>query len=563
VSASRFLLALLALLLWPSAASARPVRVRGGARVQAQAQFVGDDKDVLELRGRLIDDARAPIEGAWIDLVSKTGLSMSNTFGCSSPLVTIAPLATPPGESGLRVKTALGGEICLRWRDAPSSGSLALRFGGDTYHAGAELETAFDRRQAQRLATTLRFEPRPLLLDLDKERIAISGRLELALNTAHAARGGNVVTLHDERDKEIARGETAGDGKIRLTIPVGALGPPGVGALVLRFAGNEALGEAKDEQPITRRATVTLALIEPIAATDPGDAATAMIALSTSRGAADGGVLEALVDGIPNGSAQVKDGSAELSIPLDPKAKGSVSAQIRYLPSSPFYQPGAPLLVEISVAPPSVALRVLLMVLVSAAAAWVVISWRRSKQLPTLGKGRPLLTPGVHVVHSRRGTKSWNGTVVDAHDGHALEGVRVVVLAPDLEGDGVLRECVSDAYGKFAFDLEQRPDGAEIVASSSTHSEERKGLPAGGTLRIALITRRRALLRRLVQWARIRGAPYDAKPDPTPGQVRGSALSTGKPEVEAWARRVEDAAFGPGEVDAATEARVREVEPGP
>ena len=39
----------------------------------------------------------------------------------------------------------------------------------------------------------------------------------------------------------------------------------------------------------------------------------------------------------------------------------------------------------------------------------------------------------------------------------------------------------------------------------------------------ALVLRKRALLDRLVEWARRRGLPYDARPEPTPGHVRRAA----------------------------------------
>jgi hypothetical protein len=141
--------------------------------------------------------------------------------------------------------------------------------------------------------------------------------------------------------------------------------------------------------------------------------------------------------------------------------------------------------------------------------------------------------------------------------------VKILVRQPTLEGDGVLCETTTDSRGAFAFDLASRPDGAELVTQASLHSEERKALPAGGTLRIALITRRRAMLRRFVNWARIRGRPYDDKPEPTPGHVREMASREDRPEVREWASSLEHAAFGPGEVDEAAEQRVRDAEPGP
>ena len=55
----------------------------------------------------------------------------------------------------------------------------------------------------------------------------------------------------------------------------------------------------------------------------------------------------------------------------------------------------------------------------------------------------------------------------------------------------------------------------------------------------------------------------DAKPEPTPKQVLQAARKAERDDVETWARTVQNAAFGPDEVDASVEEAVREVEPGP
>lgn len=547
------------LMAWSRTADARPVRVRGDAHLRAQAQFIGD-REVLELRGRLSDDRRDPVEGATIELRTKSGLELGDTGSCRSPR---SRVYTAP--DGLKVLTEVGGEFCLRWREAPDAGALTLRFAGDEYHGAAELEVSFDRARAQKLATVLRLDPRPLVLDLDKEQVVVSGIMDLAQRTAHAPRGGHVIRLLDERsdEKALAEAETSGDGKVRFTIPTATLSGPGRGKLVLKYDGDEALAPSEDEQPITRRASVRMSLIADVPPTDPGDTAVVPLRLVAPRGTVDSGVVEALVDGVPVGTGTVVDGEARLTVALDVEHRGPTTLSVRYLPSSPFYKPGPMLEVTVPVAPPSIMLRVVLAVLVVAAGAWVTVSWRRSKKLPKLGKGRPMLTPGVHVVKSRQGENVWTGTVVDAHDGHPLAGVTVLVRAPSLDDDGILVDVRTDDRGLFAFELDTRPDGAELVAKSRSHAEEQKALPNGGTLRIALITRRRAIQRRLVNWARVRGRPYDHKPDPTPGHVREAAVLQNRDEVEQWARAVEHAAFGPEDVDEAAERDIHELEPGP
>lgn len=553
------LIVLVLLTAWPQLAQARPVRIRGDASLRAQAQFIGD-REVLELRGRLSDDRRDPVEGATIELSTKSGLELGDTGSCRSPRSRV--YSAP---DGLKVLTEVGGEFCLRWREAPDEGTLSLRFAGDEYHGGAELEVSFDRARAQKLATVLRFDPRPLVLDLDKEQVVVSGVMDLAQRTAHAPRGGHRIRLFDERSdaEPLAEAETSGDGKVRFTLPTATLAGPGRGKLVLKYPGDDALAASEDEQPITRRASVRMSLLEDVPPADPGDTATVLLRLEAARGTVDSGVVEGLVDGMAVGTGPVVGGEAQLTVALDVEHRGPTTLSVRYVPSSPFYKPGPMLEVTVPMAPPSILLRVVLAVLVVAAGAWVTVSWRRSKKLPKLGKGRPMLTPGVHVVKSRQGQNAWQGTVVDAHDGHPLTGVTVLVRAPSLDDDGILVEATTDERGSFAFELDARPEGAELVAKSRSHAEERKALPTGGTLRIALITRRRAIQRRLVNWARVRGRPYDHKPDPTPGHVREAAVLQNREEVERWARAVEHAAFGPDDVDEVAEDGIHDLEPGP
>ncbi len=550
----RLLISLLTVagLLFSCNAAAVKIRVRGGAELHAQARFVLQG-EVLELRGMLSDDDRTPIAAAWVELKSAASLGVAST--CEAPRVSLVP------RPSLKAQTTLEGELCVRWTAAPDKGAVELRFVGDTYHSAAQLSVSFDRTGTQRLATRLRFEPRPVTLDLDRRSVGVSAVLSLALRTTHASAAGLPITLHDEADRKLATGKTGGDGKVRFEIATKQLGKPGNGKLQARFAGTTKLSPAMDEQALTRRIRARLTLAHDIAPTDPGDDALVSLFVRSAKGDVDNGVVEALVAGRSVASGPVVGGRAELHVALDLTARQSVDLRVRYLPSSPWFLADSPLKLTIPVAPPSMVLRLLLSLVVVAAAMWVFVSWRRSKKRARPDRGKLALPPGVHIVKSTRGAKSWRGTVIDAHEGWPLADVEVFVHQPTLvDGeDGLLVRAITDRYGKFAFDLEQRPDGAEIVAQSATHSAERKLLPAGGTLRIALVTRRRAVLRRFVNWARRRGRPYDRPPEPTPAQVRGAAKA--EPDVARWASEVETVAFGPAEVDAEVEQSLRDVEP--
>jgi len=103
-----------------------------------------------------------------------------------------------------------------------------------------------------------------------------------------------------------------------------------------------------------------------------------------------------------------------------------------------------------------------------------------------------------------------------------------------------------------------------MAVEGPLHARLVQPLPPPGELSIALVLRRRALLARLVTWARRRGRPFDVKPEPTPGHVRRAAADDFR--TARWADAVERAVFGGGEVDARMEGEIERMapaEPGP
>ena len=549
--------ALLATAWWPAVALARPVRIRGGARLLAHARFVdGATGRVLELRGQLSDDGGVPIVGAWVLLRRSSALKLGAVKGCPRVGGQIKTDKDP-----LSFRTDARGQLCVRWPSPAASGHFELHFPGDEFHAASGLSISFDRDRPQRLRTRLRFDPRPTILDLDKDRLLLSGDLTLQADGAYAPLQGLSVAMFQEKGEALARASVSGNGKFHMTVLTKQLAPPGPGTLTLKFAGSEQLEPAVVERRVTRRAEVTLRLLEPLERVHAGDELPLILRVKTLRGHVEGGVVEVVVGGNSLASAAVVEGRAEVTLLVDTDASDHITATARYLPASPWLRSGPSLVLEVPVAPPNPVWRALLFAIVVLSAGWVVFSWRRTNTRPKRGRGRPLLTPGVHVIASRDGGSDYRGQVLDAHDGHPIAHVTIAVRAPSLAGSDVLLETTSDDRGAFAFELKQRPDAAEIVAEGPLHAQQRRALPAAGQLRIALMTRRRALLQRLVQWARVRGAPYDDQPDPTPAHVRRQAR--GRTAVEGWAHQIERAAYGPAAVDAAVEEKIRAAEPGP
>jgi hypothetical protein len=239
---------------------------------------------------------------------------------------------------------------------------------------------------------------------------------------------------------------------------------------------------------------------------------------------------------------------------------------LRYVPAAPWYRPGPELRVDVPLAGPGIGRSLVLAVVVLAAAIWVVIGWRRAPRPPVAPgiegtRAPPSGRAGVHVLASPADLTGWRGTVADAHDGSPIAGASLSIRAPSFEGDGaLLAHAVTDANGAFALEGSYRSD-ARLLVESVEHSTYEQALPPPSVLGVALVTRRRALLDRLVRWARQKGAPFDGAPEPTPGHVRRVAARGSAGEVEAWATRVEQAAYGPARVDAELEREVRSAEP--
>jgi hypothetical protein len=80
------------------------------------------------------------------------------------------------------------------------------------------------------------------------------------------------------------------------------------------------------------------------------------------------------------------------------------------------------------------------------------------------------------------------------------------------------------------------------------------GIPVQGSRH-----RKRLLIAHLVAWANKKGAPFDARPEPTPAHVRDAA-GRGSP-VGVWADTVEQAAFGGEDVDEPRRAEIDRLAP--
>jgi hypothetical protein len=155
--------------------------------------------------------------------------------------------------------------------------------------------------------------------------------------------------------------------------------------------------------------------------------------------------------------------------------------------------------------------------------------------------------------------RGWRGRIHDAHDGFGIVDARVTVERPGFRGIEVLAQATSDGEGAFALASIDPQPGDLLVAEGRVHSALRRPLPPAGELDVALVLRKRALLDRLVAWARRRGRPFDGRPEPTPGHVRRAAAA--EVEVARWAEAVERAAYGEAPVDEEAQREVDRLAP--
>jgi hypothetical protein len=549
-------------------ASAEPVRiqVRGAAQIRSQAWAEGD---AFVVRGELVDDAGVAISLAplVVKAFAENGTQVSS--GTLGPCDGRAPRG-PHGADGVTV-TDERGAFCVRGAGR-SAATVTVRYDGSDSYDGGEMRANVESAHGPLASVVLRFEPAIDTIDLDRATVPISaslriGKIDVAGNPPK--REGLTVVLEDERGAPLAETKTGGDGRARFEIPTKALADPGPGELRLRFAGNDQLSKTTAAQPVVRQAEAKLALVDsPDGASDEDVAID--VSVTSLRGPISGGVVEAVREGVSVGAGTVTDGKAHVVAAIGTERTSTLSLTLRYVPSAPWYRPGAELTTEVKIAGTGVWRQILIAALVAGVAAWVVAGWRRAKPKPRRGDDTdappPSGRPGVQVIGRAPSAGGWRGVVVDAHEGSAVAGARLSIVVPSFQGDGVIARALADEHGAFSFEPAHTRD-ARLVVEADLHSTFEQALPPPSALHVALITRRRALLDRLVRWARHQGMPFDGVAEPTPGHVRRAAVRLEMQEgerwtnVEKWAAQVESSAFGPDPVHADDEEAVRAAEP--
>lgn len=562
----RILIAFAVLVVAATPAWAVNVRVRGGAQIEVAGWDRGTE---VIVRGRVTDDVGASFGKVSLQLTARGpggAIRFGNTRPCEGE---DGGDARGEGEA-CQVTTAESGAFCVRF-DPPAAGAtLSASFVGNNFYDPAEASATIDAENETRVRSLLKFETTQSVFDLSDERVSliVSLKVDRADQQRKSSqrtikREGLALTLQNESGATLSTAPTGGDGKARFTLPARELGAPGEGVLKAIFAGDDGLLPSTTTLPVLRRGAASIRAPESIETSDPEGGFGFDVELTSAHGEVDGGIVEMTIDGQAVGAGPVSGGRAHISASFVGSRKRTLEAELRYSPSAPWWVADNRATVRVEVAGAGFVKQIVFGILLAGITGWIVTKWRRSPQLAEVEPQRespPSGRPEVLVLERTAGQTGWRGTVTDAHDGHPLEGVRISVLGREFDRMRELASVVTHADGTFALDV-AAPPGSVLAAEGEEHARHEQDVPPAGVLRVTLVTRRRALLDRLVKWVRARGAPFEGAKEPTPGHVRRVAARNGSDPVESWAREVEHAAFGPDPVTRAVDERIHGIEP--
>ena len=535
-----------------NADAARTLRVRGTTRAFAHA---GRSHGHLLLEGRVTDDAGLPVPSAALSVALGTTPVTTGVTACGSDVALSS------------IRTDESGRFCVWITTIMAAYEVHVDVAATELLAASSAKYDVDLTKQ---SITLKLDPEPRVIALDGPVASLDAIA--TFDDQESAAVGLPLELSTETGDVVTSAMTTRGGRATFLVDPKTLGPPGRGALRVRFAGGEDTMASEHTAPIERQTHVTLALGKELDPASPEDGVSIEIAsqLATlAKGVATGSV-EARLDGVIVGAATLENGHATIHATfVEQRGQKIAAVQVRYVPDASWLQPSSELTVRVPLKGPSPWRQAPLAVGALAVAAWLLIGRRARRQRldKTIVMQRPPThegTAGISVVHSSRSrVGKYGGHIVDAHDGSPVARARISVQVPAFPGSppNVIVSVFADDAGEFSFDLQTAPpQEAELVVEAPLHVDLRQRLPAGGVLEIAVVSRRRKLLERLVSWARRRGPPYDVRPEPTPGQVKRAAES-GNPAVAEWASAIEEAAFDAGDVDARVEADVMALDP--
>lgn len=567
-------LALVALLLLSlggvAGAAERPLRVVGSASLQAQVARSAEGK--LRLEGKLLDDAGAGVPQAAVRM-TLPGVRSFQARACGSDEFL-------PARGGPTLETNDSGEFCVEL---------------DPEFFGARVTLAYDDESGLLGATQLHVElsPAPQRLEL-----RLTSASELPLDTPVHTVEVAVVPRSHRRDESalsppaplpihlaleaphqkpwqlghvlVHVGERG-----RLEVPAEALGPPGTAVLVARFEGNETWAPAEARHHVSKTALATLELAPGASLVDVASPVDLPVRARWARGDVQSGTVEAFAGLQRLGAAPLNDGSARLTLTIPDKLpapaegkraeRGHLPVTLVYVPNAPWWRAGPPVTVELTLAEPSLWTKLFWSLAALAVLIWVALIWRRPARRTSPRATKPAEPPGTErLVVVEAGGTSWSGQVFDAHTAAAIENATLNVLLPGVRERRIVATACTDEDGRFAFPpIPEREAGAplQLQVTARGYAVFERPMPRPGHVVIHIVTLRRALVERLLQWAQRKGPPWHGRVLPTPEHIARTAEMRHDAETAHWARRVEAAAFGPEPPDEDLHRELHEAEP--
>jgi hypothetical protein len=458
------------------------------------------------------------------------------------------------GEAGgeLLLTTDKSGRVCIAVTGM-ASGSIELSFQDAR---GYFERTSHVVRLPESVGTSFEvgFDPPLTTLSLDQpvQELGIVARARAGA-TPPAAAELVLSIIADGSEQELGRAALDGLGEVhRLSVVSGSFGQPGPARLVgkLRTRNGEELAQANSA--LMRTATVALSVASGSASSVEAGA-TLHIHAASALGPAPSGVVEARSRGLSVAAARVQNGTATLNLPSAGTLLGA-TLTLEYIGAGAGWLSAPPLELRISAPGPSYARYVFWIAAAAVAALAVVLSWQRPpRPRPVSNALPPKVRARVEVLETFAAGGGYAGHVRDAHEGTAISPAAVSFLGPG-PNRPVLLQVRTNRDGSFRVETAVFPSETLVEVTAPLHATLTAPLPAPGVIELSLISRRRALMERLVRWAERRGKPWTrAVGEPTPADIASVASTEAEPDVERWARELERLAFGVNPPDAASE----------
>jgi hypothetical protein len=523
-------------------APAPTLKVSGKAAFAVEARALGEGFQVSAV---LRDEVGRPLANAEVRVSTAASGALATLHRCA------APRADLGGE--LLLSTDNAGRICVTVTGMPS-GALELSY----QDARGYFERARRTVRLPESVTTsfeVGFDPPFTTLSLDQATQEVGVVVKAAAGRPPPEAAELVLSLAiDGAERELGRAPLDGLGEVhRLTLSSLGLGPPGPARIIARLRSHGGDELASATTAVLRTATVNLRLDKQLErGAEPGSLL--QVQVISALGPVPAGIVEAHSRGLSIAAAPVRAGAAALSLPPTPSGMLGSSLTLEYVGAGAGWLSGPALEVRVLPSGPAYGRYALWIAAAAFAAMAVVLSWRRpARSVPAPPAAPPRARASVEVLEAFGVGGGYRGFVRDAHEGFAISPAAISFIGPGPHRP-VLLELRTNAEGGFEVDGMAFPRETRVEVTAPFHATLSAPLPVPGVLELSLVSRRRALLDRLVRWAERRGTPW-SRPvgEPTPDHIAGVAVSEAEPHVERWARRLEHLVYGPNAPDAATE----------